>query len=462
MGRPLKLPPHGGLQAREVQKGPRGPLGVKAHLVAPGEQAPKLPLPLAVRAEASGLVPLGGLQAAGGAGAQGPAQGLLRGAEEGEGPELGPGQGPVEAGEEGGEVPELLSPEGQPGQVGHEARPPPQGPLPPGLPRLLQGLLRLLRVGEEEVELAPRPQDAVQGGEAQTPEDSQGHGLRGQAHLEAPGPKPLGDAPHPRLRPGDAVDVPLDAPHVPHRQEELLPIPAQVPRLGVPPVEEPEGVGDGRGEAQVVVEAHVGLRLGVRGHQGKGLQKGQGQVGEEGLPGELEGLHLPEAVLEAFQKPLVDLPGDVGVGFRVKGPRGQAHPASLREGVDGAVPPFPTLLPLHPEVAERRLQGHVRGASPIPSPFPLPGGVGVRQGHAPLLGGLGLVLGAVPPALVVAARRSGEPFRVHPRLLEEPGVLPDEKGGVGGVGAVRNPWVLLVPMGAGVELAHVVQKPRQG
>jgi len=364
----------------------------------------------------------------------------------------------VEALEEGGEVPEVLPPEGHPGQVGHEASPPLEGPPPPVLSGLLQGGHRLRGVRQEEVELAPRPQDAVQGGEAQMPEKPQGHGLRGQAHLEAPRPKPLGDAPHSRLRPGDAVDVPLDAPHVPHHQEELLLVLAQVLRRGASPVEKPQGVGDGRREAQVVVEGDVRLRLGVRGHQGEGLLEGQGQVQEEGLLGEAEAGHL-KPPLQPLKKPLVDVFGDVGPLLRVKPSGLEAHPPP---GPHGAVPSFPPLLAPQEEPAEGRGKGHLGGASPTLPLLPLLGGVGVRQGHAPLLGGLGPVLGAVPPALVVAARRLGEPVWVQARPAKEPGVLPDEVGGVSGVGAVGNPLVPLPPKGPGVELAHVVKEARQG
>lgn len=119
---PLQRPPQAHLQAGKVQVGPRSLFQEEAHPVASGKPGPEGRLPLAVRAEASGLVPSGGLQAAGGAGAEGRPQDP-RGGEEGEGPELLPGEGLVEALEKGGEVPEVLPPEGHPGQVGHEASP---------------------------------------------------------------------------------------------------------------------------------------------------------------------------------------------------------------------------------------------------------------------------------------------------------------------------------------------------
>lgn len=68
---PLQRPPQAHLQAGKVQVGPRSLFQEEAHPVASGKPGPEGRLPLAVRAEASGLVPSGGLQAAGGAGAEG-------------------------------------------------------------------------------------------------------------------------------------------------------------------------------------------------------------------------------------------------------------------------------------------------------------------------------------------------------------------------------------------------------
>ena len=121
--------------------------------------------------------------------------------------------------------------------------------------------------------------------------------------------------------------MPLDAPHVPHHQEELLPVLAQVLRRGASPVEKPQGVGDGRREAQVVVEGDVRLRLGVRGHQGKGLLEGQGQVQDKGLLAQGEAGHLLKPPLQPLKKPLVDVFGDVGPLLRVK-PPGLEAPSS--------------------------------------------------------------------------------------------------------------------------------------
>ncbi|GAA6737244.1 hypothetical protein YIM1627_20620 [Thermus oshimai] len=208
-------------------------------------------------------------------------------------------------------------------------------------------------MGQEEVELPPGPQDAVQGGEAQAEEEAQGHGLPGQAHLEAPRPEALGDAPHPRLRPRDAVDVPLDAPHVPHHQEELFPVLPEGLHGGASPVVKPKGVGDGRAEAEVVVKGHVGLALGVRGHQAQGLLEGQGQVGEEGLPGKAEAGHLRKAGLEALQEPAVGVLGDVGPFLGVEGPCAEAGFRPAVQGVDGAIPPLLSLPFPHPEPTER-------------------------------------------------------------------------------------------------------------
>ncbi len=111
-------------------------------------------------------------------------------------------------------------------------------------------------------------------------------------------------------------------------------------------------MGDGRGEAEVVVKGHVGLALGVRGDQAQGFLEGQGQVGEEGFPGEGKAGHLGKAGLEALQEPAVDVLGDVGPLLGVKRPRAQAGFRPAVQGVDRAIPPFLPLPFPHPEPAE--------------------------------------------------------------------------------------------------------------